>query len=344
MFQTPKVQCSGATPEASLDDPAFANLEPHAKFEDLDKMEEGPMPHMRKPPRRPMSFDVFMNPVKLITKKFEQVKGFKFDAVGPASQKFLMSHSWTITPQSQTPQAMGQKGQAATYMLSLQYIGGDIDPYSPVPATPAFILTGRMDSMGKLESAFMKNFDERTQLRVSAMFPNADVNYAVMHCDLEYEGDDYVHTFKYGTNIWGFNYMQTIGRRLVLGFELLNMSDRKQSLLSGAFKYSLNKHSLYGHYSAIQNLLTLAYTQRVSKSVQIISEFNVNTLEGETKTVLGYRQKFTNTEVIATVNSKGKINSIINLMSNYFQVKLCASADYQKDSYKFGYGVSFGQP
>jgi len=36
-------------------------------------------------------------------------------------------------------------------------------------------------------------------------------------------GDDYVHTFKYGTNMWGFNYMQTIGRNLVLGFELLNL-------------------------------------------------------------------------------------------------------------------------
>jgi mitochondrial import receptor subunit TOM40 len=346
MFSIPKAKCAGNIPEASLDDPAFSNIDAHPKFDDLDKMEEGPMPHSRRPPRRPMGFDSFMNPVKLITKKFEQVKGFKFEVTGPAFHKFLMSHSWTITPQPQTPQPPGHQrgGQTATYMLSLQYIGGDIDPYNPVPQAPAFILTGRMDSMGKLESAFMKNFDERTQLRISAGFPNSDVNMAMLHCDLEYEGDDYVHTFKYGTNMWGFNYMQTIGRRLWLGFELLNMSDRKQSLLSGAFKYSFLKHSFYGNYSALQNLLTFAYQQKVSKNVQIISEFNVNPVDGETKTVLGYRQKFNTTEVIATVNSKGKINSILSLASSYFQLKLCASADYQKDSYKFGYGISFGQP
>jgi len=343
MFQTPKVKCATGVPEATLDDPAFANLEPHAKFEDLDKMEEGPMPHMRRPARRPMSFDAFMNPVKLITKKFEMVKGFKFEVTGPAFHKFLMSHSWNITPQPQTPQAMGQRGQLATYMLSLQYIGGDIDPYNPTPQPPSYILTGRMDSMGKLESAFMKNFDERTQLRVNAAFPNSDVNMAMLHADLEYEGDDYVHTFKYGTNMWGFNFMQTVGRNLVLGFELLNMSDRKQSLINYAVKYSSLKHSIYGNYSAIQNLATLAYTQKVNKNVQIISEFNVNPVEGETKTVLGYRQKFNTSEVIATLNSKGKINSIVSLTSGFFTLKLCASADYQKDSYKFGYGISFGQ-
>jgi len=40
---------------------------------------------------------------------------------------------------------------------------------------------------------------------------------------ISFLGDDYVHTFKYGTNMWGFNFMQTVGRNLVLGFELLNM-------------------------------------------------------------------------------------------------------------------------
>ncbi len=187
MFETPKAQCAGQTPEAGLDDPAFANLNAQPGFEEG----ESPLPHMRRPARRPAPFDAFMNPVKVITKKFEQVKGFKFDFSVPMSHKFMMSHSWSITPPSQNQQPMGQKGQAAIYNLGLQYIGGDIDPYSPVPPTPAFILTGRMDSAGKLESAFMKNFDERTQLRIQAMFPAPDINYAQIHADLEYEGNGF---------------------------------------------------------------------------------------------------------------------------------------------------------
>lgn len=343
MFQTPKAACTGGHLDNELDDSSFGNLEGHAKPEDYDR-EEPIMPGFRRPARRPHSFDVFMNPVKLITKKVENIKGFRFEVTGPATHKFMMSHTWNVNPQKANPQnaMMGMKGPAATYQLGIQYIGGNVDPYSP--SLPSFTLSGRMESTGKLEAVFNKHFDERTQMRVSAIFPNSDLNHAMMHCDLEYEGDDYVHTFKYGTNMWGLNFMQTIGNNLTLGFDLLNMSERKQSSISGALKYNWRKHSFFAHYFALQNELCLAYTQKVNKSVHLVSELSMNVLEGETKAVLGYRQKFTTTEMTATINSKGKINSIVNLMSGFFSLKLCATADYAKDSYNFGYGVSFGQP
>jgi len=86
----------------------------------------------------------------------------------------------------------------------------------------------------------------------------------------------------------------------------------------------------------------LAYLQRVNKNVQLISEMTVKPT-GETKSILGFRQRFNTTEVMATINSKGKISSIINLNSGFFNLKLCAQADYNKDVYKFGYGLSLGQ-
>lgn len=188
LFQAPKADCSSGNQEANLDDPAFANIDPHSKFEELEKMEEGMPPQMRRPPRRPLSFDTFITPIKFITKKYDQVKGFKFEVTGPGTHKFLMSHAWNITPPSTSPQAMGQKGQSSTYMLSVQYMGGDIDPYNPAPPSNGFVMSGRMDTAGKLEAAFMKSLDEKTQLRLTAMLPNSDVNFAAMHCDLEYEG------------------------------------------------------------------------------------------------------------------------------------------------------------
>lgn len=187
LFSAPKAECSTKGNDQNIDDPSFVNIDGHPKPAELDEAEV--IPGMRRPSRRPLGFDVFMNPVKIVTKKMDYIKGFKFDVTGPASHKFMMSHSWNIQPQAQGgPQNMGQRGQQATYMLSMQYIGGDIDPYNPSPAPPAFILTGRMDSAGKLEAAFMKHFDERTQLRISSMFPNSDTNYAMVHADLEYEG------------------------------------------------------------------------------------------------------------------------------------------------------------
>ena len=45
-----------------------------------------------------------------------------------------------------------------------------------------------------------------------------------MHLDIDYTGDDFVHTLKFGTGLMSFNHMQTIGKRLVLGFECMNIT------------------------------------------------------------------------------------------------------------------------
>jgi len=57
----------------------------------------------------------------------------------------------------------------------------------------------------------------------------------------------------------------------------------------------------------------------------------------------GYRQKFANSEIVNTFNSKGKISSTITVFGINYALKLYASANYPKDSYKFGYGLSIGQ-
>ena len=37
------------------------------------------------------------------------------------------------------------------------------------------------------------------------------------------KGDDCTHTFKYGSGLWAFNFMQTIGKGLIAGLELMNL-------------------------------------------------------------------------------------------------------------------------
>jgi len=48
-----------------------------------------------------------------------------------------------------------------------------------------------------------------------------------MHLDVEYTGEDNLHTVKFGSGMWGLNFMQSIGKGLVAGFELLNITERK---------------------------------------------------------------------------------------------------------------------
>lgn len=46
--------------------------------------------------RRPPNFDGLMNNIKAITKKYEHIKGFKFEIVMAGSPNFHVSNSWVI--------------------------------------------------------------------------------------------------------------------------------------------------------------------------------------------------------------------------------------------------------
>jgi mitochondrial import receptor subunit TOM40 len=187
VFGTNKVKCE--SDKVGMDDPAFAQLDPHLNYDNIDQpSEDDQVPaFQRKSLRKPPSFDAFMNPVKSITKKFEHIKGFRFEVGGAPTQNFHMTHSWNLIS-GPAPQGPMGKGQIGTYNLSCQYISGNIDPFSPVPPKPSMILTGRVDSGGKLDAVLIKPIDDKIQLRVSAMFPNTDMNYAMLHADLDVEG------------------------------------------------------------------------------------------------------------------------------------------------------------
>jgi len=58
-----------------------------------------------------------------------------------------------------------------------------------------------------------------------------------MNFDVDIEGEDYCHTLKWGTGYMSFNMMQSIGKRLVLGFELMNLTERKMFMVNYAARY-----------------------------------------------------------------------------------------------------------
>jgi len=72
---------------------------------------------------------------------------------------------------------------------------------------PKFIMTGRMDSTGKLEAAIIKKISDRISLRLSSFFFNSNPQAAQVHLDMDYTGNDFIHTFKIGTGLMSFNYM-----------------------------------------------------------------------------------------------------------------------------------------
>lgn len=148
--------------------------------------------------------------------------------------------------------------------------------------------------------------------------------------DLDYEGDDWVSSFRAGSGMLSGNLMQTIGERLVLGFETMYLYQRRMTIMSYAAKYTHKKHHVYGQYIAPADLLTMAYSMQLKPRTHLISELNYTPSTGDTTCILGYRQKFISSEVISTINSKGKISTVLNLQSpnKPHSLKLCAVADF----------------
>lgn len=60
------------------------------------------------------------------------------------------------------------------------------------------IMTGRIDTTGKLEAVIMKKLTNNTNLRLNAGYLNSDINYAQVSLDLNIDGDDYASSIKLG--------------------------------------------------------------------------------------------------------------------------------------------------
>lgn len=177
LFGSVKAKCSD-NQDFELDDPNFARK---VHYEDLEQQENA----MLKQSRRPPSFDTFMNSIKAITRNLELIKGFRFEVGFAPSQRFYTAHSWNIM----NTQTTSRKGRPSGYYLFMgQYLGKDFDPRGK--ESPSFIMTGRLDSGGKLETALIKHLTPNLALRWTVGYPNSDMEYAQTHLDLDYEGNE----------------------------------------------------------------------------------------------------------------------------------------------------------
>lgn len=168
----------------SIDDPSFAHLDPHAKFDDNDVDPTEAIVPFQNRGRKPPAYEALMNSVKSISKKYEHIKGFKFEVGMAMSNNFHLTSTWQVRPPIQNQMKMGYRSNAG-FTLAAQYIGGELK--SPAD-TPTIIMTGRLDSAGKLESSIIKKLNDMHTLRLNAYFHNSDINYSQVHLDWDLEG------------------------------------------------------------------------------------------------------------------------------------------------------------
>lgn len=107
-------------------------------------------------------------------------------------------------------------------------------------------------------------------------------------------------------------------------------------------KFFLGNHVFYA--SSIQGgaQYHAGYIIPIRRGTTFVSHYKVEAENGSTA-IFGMKQKYEAVDITATLNSKAKFSTILNLKSPFYGLKLCAEVDYPRDHYSFGYGISIGQ-
>lgn len=135
--------------------------------------------------------------------------------------------------------------------------------------------------------------------------------------------------------------MQRVHRNLMLGFDFMQLFTHKKTLFGYAAKAFIGNHALY--YSSVQGGVQhhLGYLIPIKKDTAFVSHYKYD-LENGCTTTLGFKQRYEALAINATINSRGKVNTIFTMKGPIYGLKLCAEVDYMRDHYSFGYGFSFG--
>jgi hypothetical protein len=76
-------------------------------------------------------------------------------------------------------------------------------------------------------------------------------------------------------------------------------------MMSYAAKAFIKKHSFFFQYLGMQQQLNLGYVIPIKKGTQFVAHYKNDTREKASKTILGFKQRYEQSEIIATLSSQG---------------------------------------
>eukprot|EP00828_Plagiopyla_frontata_P045117 TRINITY_DN7616_c0_g1_i6.p1 TRINITY_DN7616_c0_g1~~TRINITY_DN7616_c0_g1_i6.p1 ORF type:complete len:279 (+),score=46.04 TRINITY_DN7616_c0_g1_i6:100-936(+) len=241
--------------------------------------------------------------------------------------------------QAQQMAMMGAQEKSSQFTFVGQYLKGQFTE-SP---QPDLILTTRMINSGYLEAVVIKKLSDSVQGKLTASFPNSNIDMSQVGMEIDHETSQSRNTFKYSTGMLSASFMQKIRNCMVAGCEMLYLIERKMPILNYGCQLQYKSNNFYMQYVGAMDIYNFSFQHFLKKNAFVFSDISIQPMKGETQTAIGYRQKFSSSEIISSVNSKYKFNTVLTLLGSTYQLKLCSTANYLKNTFKFGYGISIGQ-
>lgn len=279
----------------------------------------------------------------MVTSNPEMIRGFRFEFALPLSEYFTFSHAWTFPNSGSVEEAnpmmpgMPPAPPKANYTFTTQLVQNiqNNEPHT--------IMMGKVDVDGKLDAIWIQKLRENINLRLNGSFMSSNAQQGMLSLDLEVEGRNSQSVFRLSQGHCGFNIMQRVHQNLMLGFDYTNLYAQKLSFFSYGGKAFLGRHSLFAQYIAIQDQYNLGYVIPLQKGTQFVAQYKYEGRERKQSTTLGFKQRYSDSEILATLNSRGEVTTNLLLRNPSYGLRLCATADFFKDKYSFGYGIVLGQ-
>lgn len=202
---------------------------------------------------------------------------------------------------------------------------------------------GRITSDGRLTGRVKYDLTDFASLKTQFQIANERGMSQGMF-DLDIKGSDWNAQLKSGTSqFYGANYFQSVTPNLALGGEIFFLAEQRRSGIGLAARYQTS-NSIATAQVANTGLLSLAYLQRISDKVSLVTDFMWNANSREANASFGYDYTLRQCRLRGRIDTEGKIAAFleerVNVGVNFL---LSGEVDYLRQDYKFGFGMTVGE-
>ncbi len=293
------------------------------------------------------SFPYLMQPIKTLTMAYPgmEIEGVRFSFGSPLSQNFLVSHTINMAPkkaQVSTGNAMMDMFAEKTpyYTLGVQYHHGNLMSRNP---HIAYSLVGRIDTTGRLDAIFVKNWG-KYKVKAQSSFLNSNVQFAQSNCEIEHQGKNTKQTLTLSSSMVNYNVVERLGSKFLVGFDLSYIMMRNMWANGFALRYNWRpSERLYMQYSSMANSLAFGSWFKLNDSTSIVTEMEFGG-PGLSDAAIGYRTKSKGYEVNSVVRTNGEIKSTFSYSQmQMYKLKLFLAGNVFKEDFRSGFAFSLGQ-
>lgn len=165
--------------------------------------------------------------------------------------------------------------------------------------------------------------------------------------EIDYRGSSYAAQAKFanggGGLVCALSYLQAITSSLALGGEGFYQTKSQFTALNVAAKYTNDKDTATLTVATFGPICA-TFSRKVNAKCTLATELFVDARNRDSHVSMGYKFDLRSASVTGVVDSTGKVAAVVEeRITPGFSLLLSGELDHQKEDYKFGIGINFGQ-